>query len=359
MPRPNHILTSTFLMTSLVGGLTSMGCTELDDEQLRSFEDAEQLDPEPEPDPDPEPDPNPEPIPADHLVGLHIKELEQFSTSTVTYEMHPYPSVNHPFTAPEIDDDNKGWPVHALQWKDYVSGGAFAFDIAAASAGVSGIPGLGTDVEAVDATHLNGLEANGLVFSADPNGTWMQANFSDPAVGLAYAALVMHFWNSPVYVSGRYHYPPYGTTMSHVIALQRLEFTLASAPDLLAACGLPANATAATALTTIPSCNHGAILAADEVSLWNQLLLSSPSNPTHAQYDPQVNLDPTDLIGAWWNGDVQGQIVFDPPGSASKKDLAGLAVLAAALRDQLLVADGDGYLMMIDDYVAELEPNEG
>jgi hypothetical protein len=360
MPRPTNRLRSTCFLTGLAVSLTSMGCISSDDELLRAFEDADELEPEPEPDPKPEPDPEPDPDPirADKLEGLHIKQLAQFSPFNVTYEMFPYPSANHPFTGPEIDHV-RGWPVHALQWKDYASGGAFAFDIAGAWTEVNAIPGLPYEVEAADASHLNDLEAGGVVFSADPNGTWMEANFSDPSVGLAYAALVMHFWKSPVYVSALHSYPPYGTTRSHAIALQRLEFTIPSAPDLLTACGLPANATAATALNTIPNCNHGAVLLADEVSLWNELLLSVPSNPTHASYDPDVNLAPADLITAWWNGNIQGQIVFDPPADATDEDFAGLAVLAEALRDQLLVADDGGYLMLVDEYVAELEPNEG
>jgi hypothetical protein len=329
-----------------------MGCVELDDEQLRAHEGAE-TDPEPDPDPDPEPDPDP--IDAEKLAGLHIKELAQFSPYTATYQMWPYPSVNHPFSAPEIDNRGAGWPVHALQWKDYVSGGNFAFDIAAAEVEVDAIWDFGFDVDAIDAARLNTVEANGVVFNADPTGTWMEANFSDPAVGLAYAALVMHFWRSPVYVSATYYYPPYGTTHSHSIALQRLEFTIPSAPDLLAACGLPANSTPATALSTLPNCNHGAVLSADEVSLWNHLILAVPSNNTHVDYDPQVALAPTDLINAWTWGPVLGQLVFDPPGDATGEDLAGLAVLAEAVRDQLLIADSDGYLIAIDDYVVNLD----
>lgn len=201
------------------------------------------------------------------------------------------------------------------------------------------------------------------MFSSDPNGTWMENNITDPAVGLIYAALVMHFWRSPVYVDATHNYPAgsYASgSFSHTIGLQRLKFMIPSAPDLLAACGLPGNSTAATALSIVPQCNHGAVLLSDEVSLWNDVLCPGCPGNIYVPYDRQVSLPVTDLVTAWWASlGNQGHMVFDPPGNVSDEDLLGIAVLAEALVDQTVIADENGNLLLLRDYVELLGQPEG
>jgi len=71
-------------------------------------------------------------------------------------------------------------------------------------------------------------------------------------------------------------------------------------------------------------------------------------------------LAPNDLTLAWWSSlGSRGQIVFDPPADATEEDLEGLAVLASALAEQILVEDPEGYLMLMVDVVAEGELPEG
>jgi len=277
------------------------------------------------------------------MIGLTLEEvLSSHPSAVVTYAMDPLPSGATPYSAPQIAAYDSGWPAHALQWKDYLTNQSFSFDISAAQAAIMSAFGLGLNVHAINAGSLNTIEAAGAVFSSDPPGTWMEARFTDPATTFAYAALVMHFWDSPVYLDATHNYPS-GGNFSHAIALQELEFTLPSAPDLLAACGL-----------------HGAVLTDDRVSLWNDNLCIGCPGSNYLPYDPYRVLAPNDLTLAWWSSlGSRGQIVFDPPAEATEEDLEGLAVLASALAEQILVEDPEGYLMLMVDVVPEGELPEG
>ncbi|MEX1366109.1 MAG: hypothetical protein AB1Z98_23490 [Nannocystaceae bacterium] len=354
-------------MPALAAGLPACDSSdELDELELheRTSEGAMPFEPQAfphEPSPfEPEPEPEPEPVDAHALVGLTLEEVLAGSPWTVVYEMDAPPSVTHPYGALAIADPDHGWPAHALQWKDYVAGPSYGFDMSAAASAIAGVFGLGYYVSPLDPVSLNAFEGGGVVFSGDPPGDWMQAQFNDPAVGLVYAAMVMHLWGSPVYVDATHNYPvgsgAHGS-YSHTIGLQRLEFTLTSAPDLLTACGLPINATPAAALSVVPTCSHGAILTGDRVSLWNDFGCSSCPGANYVPYDADVAMVPGELVTAWWLSlGNQGQLVFDPPAEATEEDLEGLAVLAEALAEQVLVESDDGTLVLMRDYVAELEP---
>jgi hypothetical protein len=328
--------------------LCASACADLEavpEDQLRDGDESDTGEPEP-----------PTPIAAEELIGLHIKELEAMSAYIKEYRMDPYP-FDPLFNSTEIADPLAGWPAHGLQWKDEATGSSLNFDIAAAHSEITSYP-FGLYVASNDHSKLNAIEANTGVFSSDPNGIWMENNITDPTVGLVYAALLMHFWRTPVYVDATHNYPSgsyaWGS-FSHTIALQKLTFTIPSAPDLLAACGLPANSTPSTALSIVPQCNHGAVLISDEVSLWNDLLCPGCPGTNYVPYDRQVGLPVSDLVTAWWVSlGHQGQMVFDPPGSATGEDLQGVAVLAEALADQILIVDENKKLVLLRDYVEHL-----
>ncbi len=341
-------------------GTGSFACDDREgfaDPEMRSF--AEALPPEREPLPDP--DPEPTSSEAAQWVGYTEEDFNAASPWVVVYEMFPLPSVGTPYSGPEIADPNHGWPVHALQWKTYLHGSWSG--VAAAYAAVSAISGLGRHVSGADEASLDAIEAGGAVFTGNPNGTWMEVQFNDPATTFVYAALVMQYWNSPVYLDATHNYPvgssAYGS-YSHSIALERIELTLQNAPDLLTSCGLPAGAPASVALTTVVNCNHAALLTDNLVSLWNDRLCIGCPGTNYVPYDPDVSLSTFDLVTAWWASlGNRGQIVFDPPEEATEEDLLGLAVLAEALADQLLVEGLNGELVLVRDVVVEPEPIEG
>lgn len=339
---------------TLAAGLPACGDFDEDDLTFRD-EIAPSLDEPKDPEPEPDPEPQPDPISAEKLVGMYIDDFYAQAAFVDSYVMSHRPSPSEPYNAAQ--EVWYEWPIHAMEWKNYASGNSLAFDLAAAEAAVAASPTyLGLSVQATDPIELDAMEAGGLVFSSDPNGTWMQANYTDPAQGLVFSALVMHFWGTPVYSAAEhFDHQQNGSVMSHSMALQELEFTLISASDVFAACGLSkATATPSSSLGVVPTCNHGAVLSADEVSLFNSIW-GAPSN--WVPYEANVNLPPGDVVTAWNNSYMgqQGQLVFDPPAGATGEDLAGIAVLAEALADQLLVEGDDGYLVMLRDYVSDHE----
>ncbi len=275
------------------------------------------------------------PMDISQLTGMSVIELQALPTvATVQYQMSPLPSAAT-FNHPTIARPFKGWPVHALQWKDYVS--TPSFDINVAAAEVSSFGNFGYSVYAFDSDLLDDLEANSAVFASDPSGVWQEEIFTDPAEGLVFAALVMHYWGSPVYKGVQHSADPVATVITHSIALEMLEFDIPTAADLHAACGLSSNVAPAVALTTIPTCNHGAVLTANQVSLWNE-------TPLSGSYIANTSIPPLALATAYsvFSGDP---LVFDPPGEVTVEDIEALRVLATALADQVLIPDADGILV--------------
>ena len=346
------------LLPTLAVGLVACDDTEAPDElRFESLEPAR----EPRPDPDPEPDPDPDPPWRDayELTGKHIADLGFLPV--VVEHMDPLPSPTTPYTDPAIAEYDRGWPIHALQWKDHATGNALQFDVADAVAAVAAFPYLGLYVKSIDAARINDIEeGNAPVttqpFSQDPNGVWMETQIYDPAIGLAYAALVMHYWKSPVYLDATHNYlndPVITDSFSHTIALELLEFTTGGATDILAACGFPSGASPSYALSNAPNCSSALILSDDLVSLWNDSLCFCSG---WVPYVADVSLSPNELTTAWIGSlGWRGQMVFDPPADASEEDLAGLEILAEALADQIMIPDADGYLVRVRD----LEPSEG
>lgn len=343
---------------SLLSLLAVSGCVAddpLDDLELE-FRTTDAIPYEPLPaqplpfDPEPEPEPDPDPIGAEQLVGMHIEELHALQPFTVTYQMDPLPSAAFPYGAAQVAAPEDGWPIHALQWKAYHENMPL-FDLPLATQLVTMTSGWGEGVDYYDEAYLDYVESTS-VFPWDPNGEWQTEVFSGNtgvAVGLAYAALVMHYWDTPVYLDAAM---PAASQWSglHTIGLQQLELSIPSAPDLLSACGLQPSDPPSMALSTVVTCQHGATLTNDQVSMW----YDSGSIPG---YQPNVSFHPGLLQYAWDLG--TGRIVFDPPSDVTEEDLEGLHVLAEALAEQLLIPNEDDILVFASDVALELPPEEG
>jgi hypothetical protein len=234
-----------------------------------------------------------------------------------------------------------GWARYAGQWKSYVDPLVGTVDLFCTYAGGGFRPLLGAEVtldhhEATCFTDLWGTQY-------DPNGTWMSADIDDPLTGLAFAALVMHYWGSPVFFSGDWRptwYAPAGSWY-HQIALEQLTFQIPGAPDLHSACGISPNTPAVPALADIQSCNlHGVTIEAGVVSAW----LGDLSPITAPSYLHHVNISGGDLLNAYaagfnWtlnnpSGRV-GELVFDPPAEAGPEEIAAVLSLAQFMADEL------------------------
>ena len=357
------------LAPAIAGCVASDPLDDLEDPEFRTSEVAEfeplevqhlpfdPAEPEPGPVPEPEPEPHGEPIGLEDLVGMPYEEAQSmFFPWIAHYAMDPVPTAGT-YNAPEIASSHDGWPVHALQWKAYHESQSF-FDIALASLQVI-TQGIGEYVHAADATHLNNFEASP-VFTSDPRGDWQTMLIPDPAVGLTYAALLMHYWDTPVYVDASHNYyttdPTHAGTVSHTIALQQLTFMFFSTTNLHHACGLTLGAQPAAALNQALNCNHAGILIGDQVSLWNNFFYTCNPCGNSIDFDPNTSLSPASLRDAWiqsWNS--PGRIVFDPPDEATEEDLQGLLVLAEALADQILIPDDEGILVPLREGLSEGE----
>ncbi|MEM7153708.1 MAG: hypothetical protein AAF799_12750 [Myxococcota bacterium] len=377
---PTHDCFRTARFVALLAALptlsvTSVACDsgeEADDLEMRILEARQERMPAPTPEPEPEP----EPVTPEALIGLSLEEAESMLAWNVIYEMDRLPSAVLPYTAAPIQNLSKGWYAHAMQWKEYstrsfvgnvLGSTVYALDLNAAFSYMQGNGLYHWSVGTQSEVRANALEAgptswNGApIFNADPPGTWMFHNEPDPAKGLVYAALVMHYWGSPVYHNASYvqssAYNAEGSII-RTIALEELEFML-NAPDLLSACLLPQSTSPSVALSTVPNCaGSTAVLHDDIVATWN---ISTPWTANFVPYEEAISLDPAHLIQAWNHSSTLGNLVFDPPADATDEDFAALDMIAEAMKDQVLIEDESGTLVRLSDYAAEMEiePVEG
>ncbi|MGH1342075.1 MAG: hypothetical protein ACRBN8_11015 [Nannocystales bacterium] len=299
-------------------------------------------------------DPDLDPIDASELVGLTIEDLHAMSFNYDTYVMSERPT-SITYTAPQIASvRNGGWPLHALQWKDYLTSTpqTSTFDIPAATAAISASQDFHS-VEVDSAPALNALEAGVAFTGPDPAGDWMYINISSPAVAFAYAALVMHHWGSPVYVAGWLQHPAGSPNRVSRIALQELTFQLPpSVVDLFDSCGLLSTDPPSVALAAPPICANAMVLHHDEVTTWQE---SQWGTGAYTPFLPNYFLDPVVLASAMTTvGPVlQGNVVFDPPDEVTEEELEGVLVLAEALSEQLLIEGEDGRLVLLKELAFE------
>ena len=311
--------------------------------------------PKPGPGDDPDPDPDPPPVPAEKLEGLHIKQIAGF-TQTISYEMSHRPSANPGgYAAMEIRAPFEGWPAHGMQWKALHA--SVVVDLAAASTLIQSVPFFfGLSVRTGDAAHMNDLQHSPVFPVGTPTGTWMEISIPGAAQAFAFAALTMHFWDTPVYVGAQHNYlnsPGYAGNFSHTIALQELAFDVPTNSDLFSVCGIPQNATPTTALTQVLNCNQGFVINSGETTLWNDFLSGN-----YVPYDPNRVLSGQELVTTYLGTNATQHLVFDPPEEATEEDILGLRVMSEALADQMLVADEDGILITVENFVADLESDD-
>lgn len=310
----------------------------------------------------------PTPPPAEELVGMTYKKFKSvYGAPSATYQMshrldaYAGNSVELPFNE---FFGHGAWRTHAMTWKSYVDTD-FSFNPTAVAQSVMDVgtnvqggnfyptnaPNCDTSFWVADDYMLNEVELDTNVFvpntaQTDPRGSWMCHTETDPAVGMVFAALVMHYWNSPVYINALYDYPtPHQGTQTHTAGLELITFS----QDLHTACGLSTSATAQSVLSSPLTCSSALVLNSADLTVWNDHYPPPPGN-TIVPYENHKSFSGTAVHNAWINAPLVGDMVFDPPEDGNhEEDLAGLRVLAEALADQVMVVDGEGTLVRLRD----------
>ncbi|KIG16936.1 hypothetical protein DB30_03920 [Enhygromyxa salina] len=235
-----------------------------------------------------------------------------------------------------------GWSRYAALWKSFIDANVGSVDVIASYAGGNFIPLLGAEQT------LDYHEANYFtdIWGApyDPVGTWMSADIDDPLTGLAFAAIVMHYWHSPVFFSGDWTPPlsvaPNGSWYKD-IALESIRFRSPSFSSLHAACGISSTASAATALSQIQTCAFGGLTVEDAVvTAWSGDF--SPSNAPALLHHQSISAN--QLLGAYAAGFTHGQgnpsgrvgeLIFDPPPEADAEEIAAVFALAEFMASEI------------------------
>ncbi len=235
-----------------------------------------------------------------------------------------------------------GWSRHAAKWKAYVDLNVGSVDLASAYQGniLHPLVGAESELNLHESLYFEDIWGN----TYDPNGTWMSEDIDDPLTGLAFAAMVMHYWHSPVYFNGVWtpslQIAPAGAWY-HEFALEQVTFRIPNAPTLHDACGISPSASAVTALAAIQTCDlTGVTLEGGIVSAW--LGDYSPGNsPTYLHHQ---SIGGADLMSSYaagfswgpnWHSGRVGELVFDPPAEASEDEIAAVRALAGVLANEL------------------------
>jgi hypothetical protein len=281
---------------------------------------------------------------SDFQVALMQRMKQPFEpphSALVTYSMSAS-GANYNHSGMEIS-----WERYAAQWKAYIDTQVGSVDLAQCY-NANSLPLLGAE------NQLNYNEAHLFTNTSgslyDPVGTWMSEDIDDPMTGFAFAAMVMHYWHSPVFFTGAWEpsvqQAPAGSWFGE-IALERLTFDVPTAPDLHSACGISPNAPAVQALAAIQSCDlTGVTLDGAVVTVWEGLFSTGPTMLHHAP------ITGTELVAAYlaglslppgyhvqypngWSGGRVGELIFDPPAEASEEEIAAVRALADVLADEL------------------------
>ncbi|MEM7155267.1 MAG: hypothetical protein AAF799_20635 [Myxococcota bacterium] len=178
----------------------------------------------------------------------------------------------------------------------------------------------------------------------DAAGSWHSRDIDDPMTGLVFAALVMHYFDSPVLLSGAWTPPkavaPSGTWYQ-TIALESLVFEVPGASSLHAACGLNPAATPVQAAASLSSCNlsSGKLVSAT-ASLW--VGANSPSGaPDFMMHRPLSGAALLDAYAAGFSygptnpSGQGGEMVFSAPDNVTPQDIAALVTMAGVIAADL------------------------
>ncbi|PRQ04987.1 hypothetical protein [Enhygromyxa salina] len=228
-----------------------------------------------------------------------------------------------------------GWSRYAALWKSFIDANVGSVHVAHCYGGNNLRPLLGAEqsLESHEANFFTDIWGD----PYDPNGTWMSADINDPLTGLAFAAIVMHYWQSPVFFTGDWAPPlsiaPSGSWYSD-IALESIRFRSNTHSSLHAACGISSTVSASTALSQIQGCSFAGLSVEDAVvTAW--LGDYSPSNAPVLLHHQSINAG--DLLGAYARGFSYshgnssgrvGELVFDPPPEADPEEVAAVYALA-------------------------------
>jgi hypothetical protein len=286
------------------------------------------------------------------LALYHKRARDIFAVSNIKdYEMSERGSD---YSASEIDTHH-GWAVHAMQWKQHHAQVWWA-DLAVARQNAPGFP------DCSDVPLLEQLESTAapVVFrdisgvAVDPPGDWMCTSTSDPATAAIYAALVMHYWKSPVYVPWEGDDSAYGGFSYNLDAVwQLLRFNFLGHVDLHDYCGLsPADPPSAVlaAVQGGQCATTGIPLVTAEISAWSDLFLC---NCPQQFYFEDYWVPGAHLLSGYGNSYAQADdLVFDPPG-ASREDLVALWEASTILARHVLVEGDAGLLIPLSELSGE------
>ena len=280
------------------------------------------------------------------LMQRMKKPKSNFNTNMATYSMSSWgANYNHSYIFVV-----GGWERYAAQWKAYVDALVGTVDLMHAYTGGNSTPLVGAEanLEHNEANYFTDTWGN----HYDPNGTWMSEDIDDPLTGLAFAAMVMHYWHSPVFFNGAWE-PSLQIAPTHSwyqeFALERITFELPNAPDLHSACGISPTASAVSALAAIQTCNLSGLTIHDAVvtawlgdfsnGLAPDLLHHQVISGTElmSTYAAGLSVPPNywpGLPNGWSSGHV-GELVFDPPAEAGDDEIAAVRALADILADEI------------------------
>lgn len=268
-----------------------------------------------------------------------VAKVQSPSTHNFSYSMSS-PGANY-----DRDDSHVvgGWSRYAAIWKSHADSNVGSVNFGSAYAGGNFDPLLGADATLDLHESLYFEDIWGVTY--DPNGTWYSVDIDDPMTGLAYAAIAMHYWGTPVFVSGDYQPSPWiapSGSWYGDIAVEQLSFSSPAFTSLLDACGILATDSASDALykiynSTSPCGLTGVTLTGGVISAW-----AGDYSPVQA---PDLlhhhGVTGAELIAAYgagytWSPGFSsgrvGELVLDPPAGA---DLESVELLAKAIGEQM------------------------
>ena len=178
----------------------------------------------------------------------------------------------------------------------------------------------------------------------DPEGAWHSQDINDPMTGVVFAALAMHYWETPVFFSGAWT-PPAAVAPSgawyQTFALQSLTFDVPGASSLHAACGLNPATPPAQAAAALSSCNlSSAELVSGVASLWagDTSPSSTPDFLTNRSISGAALLDAYAAGFSYGPNNPSGhagELIFSAPDNVTAQDIAAVVSMAGTIAADL------------------------
>lgn len=295
-------------------------------------------------------------LPPDTMISVRPNGTVAISCDIGFIDQQPQPrpqpltghAFNYSMSAPGANYNQQwtwvvgGWSRYAALWKAFVDQNVGSVDVLSAYVGSNHDILLGAEhpLNTHESLHFTGIWGT----HYDPVGVWMSVDIDDSLTGLAYAAIVMHYWHSPVFFSGKWEPPlflaPSGAWYQE-LALEQIDFYSPTHTSLHDACGISPTASATDALSQIQSCNFGGLsVTRGIVTAWlgDYSPMNSPALLHHATISGS-DLHAAYAAGYHWgpsspSGRV-GELIFDPPPEADEEEIAAVLNLAEFVADEI------------------------